>query len=385
MIDDRLREWATPRQIEYIDAVNLHGSATAAARVLGVSRGALRDGIARLKLRAAAQGYSPSHDLTHAIPAPFIARGHSTYYDRDGKAVQQWVKTRLDDTRYQEMIAATAQALADDLPRRAPLPAPEATQGDLANLYVLTDVHLGMLAWHKEGGANWDLKIAESTVTNCFLAMMDRSPAAHTGIVAQLGDWFHSDGMVPVTPTSGHVLDQDGRYAKMVAAGVRLARRVIDEALRRHERVIVLMAEGNHDMASSIWMQTLFAALYENEPRIEVVQTPLPYYAIKHGRTALFFHHGHKKKLGELPLLFAAMFPDAWGGADRRYAHTGHLHHLHEKEHPGLKLLQHPTIAARDAHAARGGWISERQAMTITYSSRWGEVGRTVVTPEMLP
>ena len=39
---------------------------------------------------------------------------------------------------------------------------------------------------------------------------------------------------------------------------------------------------------------------------------------------------------------------------------------------------------ARDAYAARGGWHSERQATSITYHSRWGQVARHTVTPEML-
>ena len=45
---------------------------------------------------------------------------------------------------------------------------------------------------------------------------------------------------------------------------------------------------------------------------------------------------------------------------------------------------QHSTLAARDAYAARGGWHSERQATSITYHSRWGQVARHTVTPEML-
>jgi hypothetical protein len=166
--------------------------------------------------------------------------------------------------------------------------------------------------------------------------------------------------------------DGDGAFTAQHGGVVRL---LVDlEA----EKVILLLAEGNHDPASSVWLQTMFSALYEHEPRIEVVQTPLPYYALRHGKTALFFHHGHKKKVESLPLLFAALFPDHWGKTTKRYAHTGHLHHLHEKEHPGLKLMQHPTIAARDAHAARGGWLSERQATVITYHSEFGEVDHHV-------
>jgi hypothetical protein len=98
----------------------------------------------------------------------------------------------------------------------------------------------------------------------------------------------------------------------------------------------------------------------------------------------LGWHHGHLKKLEQLPLLFAAQFPQIWGGTTRRYVHTGHMHHKHEKEHSGVTVIQHPTIAARDAYAARGGWLPDREMTAITYSSRFGQVARATVCPEML-
>lgn len=385
-IDEKLVDFATPRQREFIETVNRLGSLRAAARQLAVHPKTIQDAVKRVTVKASAQGYSPDHNLTKVIPAPYVARGHSTQYNSEGQMVQQWVKTRIDDQRYQETITAAAAAMAEELPRLAPSRAPIQGQEakDLANLYVLTDAHMGMLAWEREGGANWDLKIAERTIYQCFMMMLDKAPEASTGIIAQLGDFFHSDGLLPVTPASGHVLDQDGRYAKIVAVGIRLLRSMIDAALLRHERLVVLMAEGNHDQAGSIWLQMMLKAIYENEPRIEVVETPLPYYAIKHGKTALFFHHGHKKKKEQLPLAFAAMFREIWGNAKKCYIHTGHYHSLDERDHNGCVVLQHPTLAARDAYAARGAWLSERQAMVITYHAEFGEVNRKPITPEMV-
>ena len=62
----------------------------------------------------------------------------------------------------------------------------------------------------------------------------------------------------------------------------------------------------------------------------------------------------------------------------------GHRHHVEEKEHSGMTVIQHSTLTARDAYAARGGWFSERQATSITYHKQWGQVERHTVTPEML-
>ena len=108
------------------------------------------------------------------------------------------------------------------------------------------------------------------------------------------------------------------------------------------------------------------------------------YNAEGNGKTLLAFHHGHLKKNNELPLLFAAQFPEEWGSTSKRYCHVGHRHHVEEKEHSGMKVMQHSTLAARDAYAARGGWISDRQIVAITYHKDFGQVASITATPEML-
>jgi len=384
LIDERLKEWGTERQNEIIDAVNKTRSKRAAAKLLGVNYTTVHNAIKQVERKAAIFGFSPKHDMTHTVPDGFSVKGVSTYYNDEGKPAGQWVKSRADDERREQMIREAFEAMAQELPRIPYTLGPTQTSEHLCNLYTLTDSHVGMLAWGKETGADWDLKIAEQVLTSCFEHMVMNSPPAAVGLVNQLGDFLHSDGLLPVTPTSGNILDQDGRFSKLVQVAVRVLRRVIDFALRRHDRVVVLMAEGNHDMASSVWLRVMFKALYELEPRVTVIDSELPYYVHQHGQTMLAFHHGHLKKNDQLPILFAAQFPQVWGATSKRYAHTGHRHHVEEKEHSGMTVIQHPTLAARDAWAARGGYVADRQVTAISYHSQFGQVARTTVCPEMV-
>jgi hypothetical protein len=315
--------------------------------------------------------------------APYVVKGVSTYFDADGTQKAQWVKTRLDDEQRQEAIRAAAEALATSIPPADPVAPPAVTLADLLNLYVFTDYHVGMLAWHREGGQDWDLAIAERLITNAYRHMIDNAPAAAIGIVCQLGDWFHYDSFKPLTPASGHLLDADSRFPKMVEAGVRILRRIVGMALERHEQVIVLHAEGNHDESSSVWLRVMFRALFENEPRVIVEDSPLPFYAYQHGDVMLAFHHGHKVRMDGLPALFASQFREMWGNTKMAYGHSGHYHHEVVKEFSGIKWMQHPTLAARDAYAARGGYHAERAAYAITYHSRFGQVSTLTVKPEM--
>lgn len=318
-----------------------------------------------------------------AAPDGMFVRSVSTLVDgQTGTIKQQWVKSdKYKEDQFLAMLQACKLAAGEVLPIER-IPAPYTVNADLCNLYTLTDSHVGMLAWDKEAGEDWDLKIAEQCLGDTLVQMIDQAPPAEVGIVNQLGDWLHFDSLKPVTPEHGHLLDADSRYQKVVVVAVRILRRVVDHALLRHARVHVYMHEGNHDMTGSVWLRVLFSALYENNPRVTVEMSPLPYVAFQWGKTMLGFHHGHLSKVTSLPLLFAAMFSEIWGATTKRYIHSGHLHHVAEKEHPGVKTVQHPTLAAKDAYAARGGWLSERQAMSITYHKDRGEIARGIFIPE---
>lgn len=383
-VDPRFKQFATPIQLKHLEALEEHGSMKAAARAIGRCPNAISQSVQNVKKKAAIAGFAPDHDLTHTVPEPFIVRGTSTLYDEDGKVRQQWVKTKVDDHAVLQIVKDAVEELSKEVKPVKPTKAPTNLDKHLCNVYTLTDSHVGMLAWHKEGGVDWDLKIAEKTLIGCFERMVLGAPNAAVGVLAQLGDFLHSDSMVPMTPTSGHMLDQDGRFSKIVQAAIRILRHVVGLVLQKHKKCVVLMAEGNHDIVSSIWLRVLFKALFENEPRVEVIDSELPYYVYQHGQTMLCWHHGHLKKNDALPLLFASQYPTIWGLTTKRYAHTGHRHHEEIKQHSGMTVVQHSTLAARDAYAARGGWMSERQVTCHTYHDKWGQVGTNTIIPEML-
>ena len=384
-IDTTLFQFATVRQLEILEAIDKHGSMRAATKALGCNYTTVHQAFQRVLHKAALHGYSPEHDLTRPVAPGQKLRGASTLYRRgEPEPVLQWVKSSADDEARDAILREAAAAMSAELPRVVPAIGPAEFDFDLCNVYTITDAHVGALAWHKEGGADWDLRIAEQTLTQCLEYLIASAPAAETCIVNQLGDYLHIDGLLPMTPTSGHVLDADGRFSKIVGVAIRVLRRIVGFALQRHHRVFLLIAEGNHDQASSVWLRHMFAALYEHEPRLNMIESELPYYAHQHGKCLIGFHHGHLKKTTELPILFAAQFPEIWGATRKRVVHTGHRHHVEEKEHSGITIHQHPTLAARDAYAARGGWIAERKVTALSYHREWGEVARATVTPEMM-
>ena len=385
MIDEGLKQFATERQKEIIDAFIEHGSQRKAAKALNVCAGTIQGALTSVKKRAALHGYSPEHNMLRIVPEPFIVKGHSTLYDADGKPKLQWVKTSLDQQKLQEMAQAILVGMKDEIPKVKPCnPPTDSISNQILNCYVITDYHFGMLSWKEETGADWDLKIGEETIIKWFAQAIQQSPNAYQAVFAQLSDFLHFDGMDAVTPASKHLLDVDTRFAKVVRSAIRILRTVINMLLQKHQQVHIIMADANHDPVSQIWLREWFSAMYENEPRITVDTSPSPYNAYEFGKTALFFHHGHKRKVANVSEVFASQFREMFGRTKYAYAHMGHFHSIDVKENNLMIVEQHRTLAAPDAYSARGGWLSGRDAKVITYHRQFGEVSRLTINSDML-
>ena len=362
---------------EIIEAYEQVGTKLGAARLLGVDERSYRKRLNKLLL---AKDYS--------VPEDFSVSRITELQRDDGKPSIRWVRKDRDKEQQEELFKVVKASFLADLPKSDPFrvltdPLKDHNK-DLINLYVVTDYHLGMKAWHEETGADWDTSIAEDLLVKWFGAAVRQAPNSEIGLLAILGDFLHWDGMDAVTPTSRHLLDADTRFAKIVRVAIRVIRQIVNMLLAKHGYVHIKAAEGNHDPASSIWLRELLNVFYEDDKRVTVDTSPDPYYVYEHGQTALFFHHGHKRKVGNVDSVFVAKFREIFGRTKHAYAHMGHLHSVDIKETNLMVVEQHRTLAAPDAYASRGGWISGRDAQVITYHKEYGHTGRVVISPEMV-
>lgn len=374
----------TNRQREVVEALHSQGSYGKAAKSLGCAKSTVGQTIERLKHSAARRGWSPEHDMTKTVPEGFHLKGTSTLYDKEGKQVLQWSKTSIDHKKQQQLMEAAIQALAEEIPRAEKTKTPEASQESLINVYTITDYHFGMLAWGEEAGEDWDTDIAEQTLLAWFSQAIKLSPDTNKAVFANIGDFLHWDGFDAVTPASKHVLDADTRFQKLVRVVIRVIRQVVSMLLHKHQELHIIMADANHDPASGVWLREFLSAFYDNEPRITVDNTADSYYCHVFGKVSLFWHHGHKKKPESIDDVFVAKFRSVFGDTKFSYAHMGHMHHDKLLETNLMTVEQHRTLAANDAYASRGGWISGRGAKVITYHASYGEVSRVSITPDML-
>lgn len=335
------------------------------------------------RLAKAGHQHGNKHVSRH-VPEGFAVKGTSTMIREDGSEVVRWVKTDQDRAKLAAMMEAATEAFASDVDRADPVSPPESTNDELLALYPVFDLHIGALAHKHECGENYSTELAEKAMRDFFDYSVASAPASSKAVLLIGGDFLHSDGLEAVTPASGHILDQDSRYEKLVYVAIRAIRRAISKMLEKHREVDIQILPGNHDQSGMVWLRAGMAAHYEDEPRVYVDVSARIMHRTRFGNTLLGYTHGHTMKKPDTRLAALAVdFPQDFGNSKYRYTHSGHFHHQTVTEHTlGIDEV-HGAMAAKDAYSANGGWRSYRQAAVIIYSSKFGEVGRHVWRPEM--
>ncbi len=359
-----------------MDAVAKHGSNQKAAKALGVTRRSVDKAMVLLRQSAAARGYAPAHDMTRTVPEGFKVRGVSTYYDRDGKAAGQWVKSSADDAMRDEALRDFAAALADDVKGLAPIsPPPARGNDDLMCVYPMGDPHFGMYAWWQDAGADFDLDIAERLTCGAIDRLVSSAPAASTALLLNLGDMFHADNQKNLSQ-SGHQLDVDGRWAKVQQIGLRAMIYAIRRLLEKHSKVIFRINRGNHDGHSSYALALMISCYFHDEPRVEVDLSPAVAWYHQFGRVLIGSTHGDTIKGPDMLGIMAADKAEAWGATAHRYWYVGHVHHQDTKEYRGGVVEYFRTLAARDAWHQGQGYRAGRDMRLIVLHKEFGEVER---------
>lgn len=384
-IDLRLKDWASPKQAEYLDLVYRHGSMRAAAKAAGVNPSAVTSCIDAVKRKAALYGYSPGNDMTHTAPSPFVVKGTSTYYDRDGEVRGQWVKTTLDADRREEQVRLMVGAMMEEARGLAPVvPPPITSASSLLAVYAFGDPHFGMYAWSEEAGEDFDLNEADRLTRAGIDRLNSVAPPAETAILLFIGDNTHGDNATNRTPGHGHALDVDTRHAKVMQVTARAVIYSIQRTLEKHAKVIVWFMRGNHDPETAQALALCLSLYFENEPRVQVDLSPSLFRYHLHGKVLIGAHHGHTVKQSDLPLLMAVDRPKEWGASSARFVYMGHVHHDSVKEVQGVRVESIRTLAPKDAWHAGEGYRSMRDTRVIVHHEAFGEIERHTCAAAML-
>jgi len=341
-----------------------------------VGEDAFRGAIRRLKSTAARKGYAPESGIDHPVAEGFELRGYSHFTKtQDGEPI--WLKTRAAEKDYWEGIRASIEAIKPIDP--AILPIPPEPQRDIVPFLQIGDAHVGMLASEAETGANFDIAIAKREICAAAAALIDEAPPCERMVINDLGDGTHYETFRAMTEASGHAVDFDTRYWKMIDAYLEISEFIAERALAKAHKVDLIYNQGNHSRSNDVWMAAHMRSLHRNNPRVNVLRNEGSYVAYRMGKTFVLIHHGDKAKPEAVAKVMAEDYAVDWGETEYRYIDGGHVHHSQRKELPGCVFESWNNLAPRDKYAHDGGWRSKQSMSLVLRSRRYGERGRMVM------
>jgi hypothetical protein len=386
-----LRPWAkTEAQQRTLEAVLEAGSYRAATRLLGQSgHSTVQRAMSRIIKEATLHGWKPSGshitEESRTVLDPYVVKGHSIL-DRVGpngerRTILEWTKTRIDDEQYIERLQSGIETFLEgsDLSVTPALP-PKSRDQDIIPWIQIGDAHLGMLAHEAETGANFDLKIAQRELLAAIFMLIDESEPTERIVINDLGDFTHYENMAGKTEASGHDLDYDGRFPKMIDVYSYVMRAIVDKALTKANHVDIIVNQGNHSRTNDIWMAVLLRAVYGHTGRVHVLNNRSPFIGYRMGNTFVMTHHSDTAKPNRLASVMSTDFAKDWGETDYRYIDIGHIHHnMVLKEHPGVVIESWNILAPKDKWANDGGYRSRQSISIVERSRTYGEQRRRIL------
>lgn len=256
------------------------------------------------------------------------------------------------------------------------------TQGKLVKDTALEinipDLHIGKLAWGKETGEDYDIKIAIARYKAAVDELLSRvNPEKLEKIILPVGnDMINIDNKANTT-TGGTPQSCDSRFGKMFQTAKELLIETIDK-LSHIAPVEVIIVPGNHDTVAMFTLGEVLDAWYHNNQIVTVINSHRPRKYLQYGLNLLMYCHGHSEKLQDLGIICATEQPQLWAATKFRRVHVGHFHHSKQikftdvQEYPGFTVKVLNSLSANDAWHAEKGYVSLKGAEAFLYHREKG-------------
>lgn len=324
-------------------------------------------------------------DWRGARPDPASASMTKTtvQYDALGNVLQEWRRLSPDAKQMQDVVAG----LCEEVKGKGKAPKRKQRKTDAKDMLFeldIFDAHVGMYADEKETlDENYDCDIAAKRMVQAAEGMAARAQRPHKCVLVFGGDMMHSDTRNNQTEASGHILDVDSRYHRVVKYIIAASRDVVQIAASIAEEVEIIVLSGNHSWHSEVWLAQVLEAYYSSCPNVTVQLGNSPRRHMVFGDNLLVWSHGEKIAANKWAMIIAAEFAKEWGQTKFRHLKMGHVHHKKTiapviiDEQSGLLVEYLEALCATDAWHANAGFVgSQKGASAFEYHRKHGLMTR---------
>ena len=370
---EHLQYCNTKMQREKIQLVIDCGSVAEALKQTGLKPTSFYELINKVVTRAARAGYAPNY-IHHESNLPgFTTKRISTARKADGSTALEWHIQEPSKEQQAESFRKFVEGLNENIIQAEPCPlAAQEYASDLMPSIFIGDAHIGMYAYGKETKHDdFDTSIATEQLRNAIDYLLERAEPAETGLLVDVGDFTHANGAADTT-FAGTKLDVDTRHHRVMKEAGMVMRYMIDKMLLKFQKVVVVVARGNHNTDAAVAVQLMLEFYYAKEPRVNVLPTEGFYHYIEYGKWLLGITHGDKQKAESLAGSMARDMSEAWGRTTHRMWCTGHYHKEAVKTLPGCKHKVFAALPPPDSWHASHGFAGDGEMEMMTFRKSGG-------------
>lgn len=247
----------------------------------------------------------------------------------------------------------------------------------------IPDLHLGRLAWEKESGKNWDVKIAYREWLKAHEYFMNIAITKNVShIVLLLGSDYYNVNNAANTTANNTPQDEDGRWQRSFDYGLRGAVDAIEMWRQHGITVEIFLVPGNHDIERLYYLGAVLSAWYRSIDDVVIHNEPTVRKYFVWGRNLIGFSHGKDDKK-ELPHIFQSEMRDYLSQCDNVEFHIGHEHQERAVIQQGSVIIRTvPSLAQMNAWETSKGYSGNRRAQAFAYNKERGLMGIDYYTPD---
>lgn len=336
----------------------------------------------------------PIEDLADLIRVCNIDTKKYDVVDYEVKAYNAWIKNKSNEIETKQLYSVKAhlkvKKVDTDVKLQKDLILEEIKKHSPKTIYFysvdhkntkrnhaleinIPDLHIGKLAWGKETGEDYDIKIAVERYKKAVDELVSRVNIDTLGrIILPVGNDLINVDNAGNTTTAGTPVSCDSRFGKMFQTAKTLLIETIDK-LCQIAPVDVIIIPGNHDSISTFTLGEVLDAWYHNAANVTVTNTHTPRKYYQYGQNLIMYTHGHREKLNDLGIICATEQPQLWAATKYRRVHVGHFHHSKQikftdvQEYPGFTVKILNSLSSNDAWHAEKGYLSLKGAEAFLY------------------
>lgn len=235
------------------------------------------------------------------------------------------------------------------------------------------DLHFDKLAWGKETGEDWDIKISSNVYFDVVQELLTKASIYEVDRIVMLvgNDFFNADNLLNTT-TAGTPQSVDSRWKKSFIMGKKLMIKTID-LLQSVAPVDCIVIPGNHDKQKSWYLGDTLESWYHQCDNVQVDNTPKTRKYYRYGSNLIGFAHGKDEKPDRLPMIMATEAKELFSQTAHHEWHLGDKHHRKDikftpsHEIDGILIRYLSSLSPADLWHYEKGYLAKRAAQAFVY------------------